>query len=550
MNNKSTAVSNIVAGLSVAGLLIPEAVAYAAIAGVPPSHALVAAVAGLLIYSLVGSSQFAIVTPTSSSAAIFAAAVASMGVADPSHRLAMGFGLVLMTGIFFLLAAITRLGLLAAFISRPVLRGFAFGLAITIVLRQLPHIVGIDTISGNMWNLLTQLVEGFSTWNGASTLMGASALALLILLKRIRMFPAAFVVIFLGIAFSAFVDLPTFSVALVGSIDIAQLKFGIPVLVKNEWLRLGELAFALVVILYAESWGSLRNLALRHNQSVDANRELAALGFANLISALFQGLPVGAGFSASSANEDAGAASKASGVIAAFAVLLLVLSAGTWLAKLPVPVLAAVVVSALLHALDPRPLITLWRINRDQYLALAATAGVIFFGVLPGMLIAVGLSLVTAMRHFSQSQIRVLGELENTRNYVDISRNPNARVPPHVLILRPEEPLFFANAERVTGEIHRLLRRYPDTHFVILSLEESSNLDSTAIEVLRELISWLSLKDRVLLLARIKDDVRDLLSHASILNGSSDLRYYWSVADAVDAAAYQSTIDSAAEHQK
>lgn len=536
MTNKLPVAADVVAGLCVAGLLIPEAVAYAAIAGVRPSHALIAALVGLLSYGLIGGSRFAIVTPTSSSAAIFAAAIASMGAVDPAHRLALGFGLVLMTGVFFLLAAAAKLGHLAAFISRPVLKGFVFGLGITIVLRQLPHIAGIDIEGDSIWALVEQLFSNIFAWNFPSVLIGVGAFLLLIVLKRIRMFPAALLVIALGVVISSLVDLSAQSVALVGSVGIGHIKLSFPRLQEDEWLRLGELAFALLIILYAESWGSIRSLALRHNESVSANRELVALGVANFLSALVQGLPVGAGFSASATNEDANAASKFAGLIAALAMLILILSAGAWLAKLPVPVLAAVVIAGLLHTLDPRPLLGLWRINRDQYLATAATAGVIGLGVLPGMLIAVGLSLVAAIRRFSQSQLRVLGQLGDTRNYIDVSRNPSAQVVSQVMILRPEEPLFFANAERVIGEIHGLLRQHADTRVVVLSLEESGDLDSTAIEVIREFIIWLQVKNRVLLLARVKDEVRDLLRRAHILDASFDVQCYWSVADAVDAA--------------
>jgi len=225
-----------------------------------------------------------------------------------------------------------------------------------------------------------------------------------------------------------------------------------------------------------------------------------------------------------------------SGIVAALAIALLVLLAGPLLARLPVAVLAAVVIAALLHVLDPRPLLTLWRLDRDQYLALAAAAGVIVFGVLDGMLLAVGLSVLAALRRFSQPHVRVLGQLPGTRNYVDLVLHAEAQRVPGTLILRPEEPLFFANAERVVSEARLALGRFPDTRVVVLSLEESSDLDSTGVEVLGEFVAWLELDHRSLLLARVKDDVRELLRRVRGVQTTAELACFWSVADAADAA--------------
>lgn len=527
---------NVIAGLSVAGLLIPEAIAYAGIAGLPAQHALVATFIGLIAYACVGASRYAIVSPTSSSATILAAAVSTLMAAGATtlDAVLLSSALVLLVGLLFLLCAALRMGHLSAFISRPVLRGFAFGLAITIVIKQLPHIAGIAAPNAGPVQTLWHLLAGMAGWNPWTLSLGLAAYLGLQLLKRIPMFPAAFAVLLLGIATALLVDLPARGVPLVGPIGFSGLQLQWPALDRRVWLSAAELAIPLMVILYAESWGSIRSLALRHGDAVSADRELAALGTANLCAGLFQGLPVGAGFSASSANEDAGARGKAAACVAAATILVLVASAGHWLALLPAPVLAAVVISALSHALTPRPLWVLWRLGRDAYLALGAVVAVVALGVLQGMLLAVLFSIIAALRQFSQSRISVLGALDGTRDYVDVARHPQAQVCADVLIVRPEAPLFFANAEPALAQVRALAERQPGPCTIVLSLEESADLDSTAVETIAELSAWAQGAGHRLLLARAKEKVRDLLLRAP--TPWTEEMLFWSVADAVQAA--------------
>ena len=533
--DRSGPIGNLVAGVSVAGLLIPEAIAYAGIAGVAPQHAVVASVAGLLAYACAGSSRYAIVTPTSSSAAILAAALATLSTSGlaATEAVVLTGAIVLVVGVLFAVAAAARIGHLAAFISRPVLRGFAFGLAITIVAKQLPHIAGVEVTGKGPVQVLIQLGQQLTVWNPWTLGLGAVAYLCLRVFKRVPNLPGAFAVMALGIVATLVVDLPAHGVPLVGPIDMSHLHLQWPRLGRDEWLNVGELAIPLVVILYAESWGSIRALALRHGDAVDANRELAGLGLANLLSGALQGLPIGAGFSGSSANEEAGASGKAAGLVAAGAIVVLMLLAGRWLELLPQPVLAAVVISALTHALDPRPLAALWRLGRDEVLATCAVIAVIVLGVMHGMMLAVLLSIVTAVRRFSQSRVAVLGDLDGTRDYVDVARHPGAIEYAGVLVVRPDQPLFFANAERALAAIRALLDARAGVQVLVLSLEESVDLDSTALEALAEFSAWMARSRRHLVLARVKEDVRELLQRTAVQGPPTPC--YWSVADAVAA---------------
>ena len=526
---------DVFAGLSVAGLILPEAVAYASIAGFEPQHGIVAAIAGLLVYALLGRSRFAIVSPTSSSAAILAAiAVTDAGI-TPAHRLAMASGAVILTGLFFVGARFARLGVLAHFISRPVLRGFAFGLSAVIVLRQIPTLMGLSLGRGDPIDLLVALAEHIGEVNHASLTIGLAALAGMIVLKRWPRVPGAFLALSGAIAASFLVDLSARSVALVGHIDLVPYAPSIPALSRPEWEQLAQIALPLVLIVYAESWGAVRNLGLRHGDSLDANRELLALGFANLASGLLRGIPVGAGFSASSANEAAGASSRLAGLAAGACMLALVGLFGPLVARIPEPVLAAVVISAVLHSLNPAPLLRLWSLDRDQYVALVAAGGVLAFGIVDGMLLAVALSVMAALQRLASPRIERLGRLGDSHSFVDIEARPDAVINPAIPILRPSEPLFFANAEAVFAAIMSELPPAESIRAVILSLEESGDLDSTALDALLECETRLSAQGRDLFLARSKMHIRDLLVRANSPLAGQD-RCFWSVADAVEAA--------------
>ena len=534
------------AGLCVAGLLLPEAVAYAGLARLPVVHALTAMMVGLALYAAFGGSRFAIVAPTSSTATLSAAAVLSLsGTAATVNSTAYAqalLALVLLAGGLLMLLAIARQGQLSAFVARPVLRGFAFALAITIVIKQLPDALGFTLPKGAGSDPLHVLMFAGShaqAWHLPSMAVAVVAAASVAALKRWPKVPASMVVIVLAIAAAHLLDLKSLGVEEVGSVKRPVFTVGFPELPFKDWLRIGELAFGLVVLVFAESWGSMRSLALAHGDTLDANRELMVLGGCNVAAALLQGMPVGAGFSASSANAAAGATSRWAGVVALVVIALALAVALPALHLLPRPVLAVAVISALWHALNPRPLLDLWRMKRDRTLVAGAVLAVLAFGVLDGMLIAIALSVLDAMRRFSQPVVHELGELGTSRNFVVLDAHQGAAAIPGLLILRPEEPLFFASAERVAADVMVHARSRDDLHTVILSLEESSDLDSTALECLIELDQRLLATGKTLVLTRVKDPVRELLGRCHPEGLGAANRWFWSVADAVQA---QSTV--------
>ncbi|SCK35883.1 Sulfate permease, MFS superfamily [Variovorax sp. HW608] len=528
-----------VAGLSIAGLLLPEAVAYSGIAGLPPQAGVIALLVGLVIYGLLGSSRFAIVSATSSSAAVLLAATTSAAQGDLALRIALGTGIVVLAGVFFLIAAAARLGAVSNLIAKPVLRGFALGLALTIVVKQMPKVVDVQPAHGDFLRLTWELAASIGRWNFAGLAMAATGVALLQGLGRwraTRAVPAALLVIAAGIALDLAGVCRQWGIDAVGPIEIRLTAPSLPELSRELWLRMGELAFAMALILYAESYGSIRTFALRHGDSVSANRDLMALGAANLVSGLFQGMPVGAGFSATSANEAAGAQTRAAGLIAGGVVLLAAIALLPWIAHTPEPLLAAIVIHAVGHTLNPGSLRPYFSWRRDRLIALVAFVAVLLLGVLDGLLAAIGVSLLLLLRGMSADRVSWLGRLGDSHDFVDIARHPEARVPPGMQIARPEMPLFFGNVEPVFARIQSQLEQAPDLHHVVLSLEESADLDGTSTEALCDFAAHVRQRGAQLILARVKDSVRDLLAKVRSDDLPPTAYAAWSVDDAVQQA--------------
>ncbi|GAC1520632.1 MAG: SulP family inorganic anion transporter [Collimonas sp.] len=512
---KRAYLADLVAGLSIAGLLLPEAVAYSSIANLPPQTGVIALFAGLLCYGLFGSSRFAIVSATSSSAAVLAAATASMANGDAGLKMTLAIGLVMITGLFFLLAGLARMGSATDFIAKPVLRGFAFGLAIVIILKQFAGVAGAHPEHSDMTRFIPETVAQIGHWNWTSVAVMAVALVLLYLFARLRRVPGALLVIVIGVGAGQWLHLTQYGVGLVGSIHLQLATPTLPMLSRAEWLRLGELGFAMGMILYAESYGSIRSFAIKHGDQVAPNRDLLALGASNLLSGLFHGMPVGAGYSATSANEAAGATSRLSGWVAALVMLAIVLTLLPAIALTPEPVLAAIVIHAVGHTLNPAIFRPYFRWRRDRLVVVASVIAVLLLGVLDGLLASIAISLLMMLRQFSQSTISVLGRLGQGHDYVNIRTHPEAKAIPGIMILRPNEPLFFANAERILGQARQnILAAPPPVHTVILSLEESPDLDSSSLEGLHDFFEFAGGRGLRLLLARLKDPVYDILKSA------------------------------------
>jgi SulP family sulfate permease len=266
-------------------------------------------------------------------------------------------------------------------------------------------------------------------------------------------------------------------------------------------------------ILYAESYGSIRTYALKHDDSVEPNRDLIAFGIANLVSGAFHGTPVGAGYSGTSANESAGARSRCAGLFAAATVLLLVLLFLPWIERIPEPILAAIVIHAVSRSLQTAVFRPYFRWQRDRLVTLTAVAAVLLFGMIDGLLAAIAFSLAVLLRSLATPRLSVLGRL-GAHDYVNMEKFPQAACTPGMLIVRPEEPMIFANAEPLLALARQRVVQQADVRLVILSLEESPDLDGTSLESVGEFAAWLAARGIELRVARLKDASRDALTRA------------------------------------
>ncbi len=526
---RAASAADLLAALSIAGLLLPEAVAYSHLASLPPQAGVIALFAGLVCYGLIGRNRFAIVSATSSSAAVLASALPALG-ASGAQRAALASLLVAGAGVAFVLAGALRLGAMSNLIARPVLRGYAFGLALVIAVRQWPTMAGVHATASGFFTLLLELLRGIASWQSPSLSCGLAALVGLFVLERVRRVPAALVVIAAGILAAPWLSLH--GVALTGRIDLtpALPQFALPD--SARWLALAEFSLALMFILYAESYGSIRTYALRHDDNVQPNRDLLALGVANAVAGLLQGTPVAAGYSATSANEAAGAQSRLAGLLAAGVVLLMVLAFLPWIERIPEPVLAAIVIHAVSKSLRVGVFANYFRWQRDRQVALAAVLAVLVLGVLNGLLAAIAFSLAWLLRSLSSPRMAVLGRA-GAHDYVDIARFPQALTTPGLLVLRAEEPVFFGNAEPLLLRARDLVLAAPGTRRVVLSFEESPDLDSTALETLAEFCAWLAARGIELRVARLRHTVRDALLRAALPQLPAAALDYSSVDDAV-----------------
>jgi len=500
-----TTIPDILAGLSIAGLLLPEAVAYSSIAGLPPQAGVVALFAGLACYGVLGRSRYAIVTATSSSAAVLASATLALGASSVTERVALAALLVIGAGGIFMLCGVLRLGAISQLIARPVLRGYTFGLALVIAVRQWPHMVNLHPDNRGFFALIVQLLRDYHSWQLPSLACGLSALAGLYLLERFHRVPGALVVIVASIL--AAPRLAAHGVVLTGPIDLTLTMPAFAVPAGTLLMQLIEFSFAIMLILYAESYGSIRTFALRHDEAVQPNRELFALGVANVVSGL-------------------------AGLAAAAVVLVLVLAFLGWIERIPEPALAAIVIHAVSKSLRLSAFRNYFVWKTDRLVALAAVLGVMVLGVLDGLLGAIALSIVLLLRSLAQPRLSVLGRL-GAHDYLDTTLFPAAATVPDILVLRLEEPLLFFNADPLMAAVRDRVRAAPAARILVLSLEESPDLDSTSLEALGELCSWLAARGVELRFARLKAAARGGLLRANLKHAPPRALDYASVDDAV-----------------
>jgi SulP family sulfate permease len=516
---------DITAGIVVAMMMIPQAMAYALVAGLPPVVGIYASILPPVLYALFGSSMTQSVGPMAIISLMTAAALAPLAVPGSAEYVVLAAQLALISAIILLLCGALRLGFLANFLSRPVLSGFSNGAAILIALGQGPVLLGAA-------------LPGF---HAASALLGLGSLLALWLARRylarsLRHFscpvPAAdiaarlapMLVVIIGTVLVALLDLSAAGVQTTGHV-VAGLPHLALAYSNEHWRALFSPALSIAFIIFLMSMSAAQTLALKRNETLRTNRELVGLGAANLASAISGGFPVTGSLSRSAVNFSAGANTPMASIITSLLLALALVAPTGWLAMLPLPVLAATIIFAILGMLDFDTLRTTWHYDRSDTLALLATmAGVLVLGIEAGVVSGVLLSMGTLIWRASHPHVAVLGRIEGSEHYRNVLRYP-AQTLPGILLLRIDAGLFFGNIDAIKDHIDEELRRQSEVRHVVLVLSAVNQIDSTAMLVLAQLNRTLAVRHLTLHLAEVKGPVLDRLKGSELLEQLSGHLY-------------------------
>ncbi len=541
---------DVIAGLTVWAVLVPEALAYATIAGVSPVVGLYAAPGALLVYAAFGSSRHLGVGPMASTAALSAAAVGDLAGQNTDLFVQLTITMALTVGIAALIAGLLRLGFVASFISEPVMKGFIIGLSLTIMVGQLPKLFGVEKGKGDFFEQLGHLLGELGSTSGLTLVVGVAALVVVLGLKAVApVVPGSLLAVLGGIVAVHLFHLNQHGVAIVGHIESGLPSFGLPDVGLSDYLDLAPAAVGAMLIGFAEGLGAAKTYAAKNNYEIDANRELLGVGAANIGAGLSSGMLVGGSLSKTAVNAGAGAKSQLSSlVVAALTVVTLLLLTGLF-EELPEAVLAAVVIAAVVDLVDIPALVRLYRTyarglggiygfaaRPDFIAAMAALVGVLVFDTLPGLFIGIGVSVLLLLYRASRPNIAVLGQAGADSPFEDVERNPDVAAVPGVVILRVESGLFFANADVVRESI-RAKAADPNVNAVVLDAETIPAIDVTASHMLNELGHDLQRQGKRLVLARQVGQVREIRAAD---RGPTAMEIYPSVRAAVDALRAQS----------
>ncbi len=528
---------DLVAGVTTWGVMVPVALAYASLAGLPPEYGLITAFAALAAYAVFGTSRHLRVTTSSTMAIMSVALVTPLAAGDADRFLALTAALALVVGGLLLIAGVARLGFISEFLAKPVVTGFIMGVAITIIVGQLPRLLGIPGSSGSVLDQLQSLASHLSEVDGLTMLIGVGALLLILVLRVVdRRIPGAFIAMALGIGLVTALGLAQQGVAVVGEVATVMPSLGLPHIGLGDLTYLVTGAAGIVFLAVGESLGAARSFAVRHRYEIDGDQELVALGAANVSSGLFGGFIVDASLSQSATAEAAGTRTQLSGLVTAGLVLATALLLAPLFESLPWAVLAAIVIASVLSLIDLDEIRRYWAWRRaDAILAAAALIGVATTDVLLGLLIAVLLSLLMLLLRASRPDVVSLGRLPGDRElYADLERNPAAQAVPGVLIVRLDAPLYFFNASSCHGEIlDRLDVLSERPRLVVLDVAATSDLDVTTTDMLGQLLDELERRGIRLVLAHAKARVRDRLARTGLLERVGSDGIYFSVAQAV-----------------
>ncbi len=531
--------NDLVAGVVLTALLVPVGMGYAQAAGLPPITGLYATIVPLVAYAIFGPSRVMVLGPDSSLVAVIAAIVLPLAGRDPARAVALAGMLAILTGVVILVAGVARLGFVTELLSRPVQLGYLYGIAVTIVVGQLPKLFGFSIDGRGLLPEIRDFVQGLARGraNGAALAVGLTGIVVILGVRRLwPRVPGVILAVGIGIAAVVAFDLTGRGVEVIGVLPSGLPSPAIPDVRLDDLPLLLSGAMGIALVTVADTSVLSQSLAARRGEMVDANQELVALGAANLAAGAFQGFPISGSASRTPVAIAAGARTQLTPLVGAVTIAVLLVVAPGALRNLPQPILGAVVITAAMGLVDPAAVRFLYQVRRSEFvLWLAAFVGVALLGVLLGILAAIVLSLGDFIRRARRPHDAVLGREDELKGYHDLERHPNARLVPGLLLYRFDAPLFFANAGFFRRRIRGLLAATtPRVRWVVVAAEPITDVDTSAAAILGELLAELRRQGVTLAFAELKGPVKDRLRRYGLYDQVGDDRFFPTVGTAVD----------------
>jgi high affinity sulfate transporter 1 len=534
---------DLVAGLVLTALLVPQGMAYAELAGLPPITGLYTSILCLVGYAIFGPSKILVLGPDSSLGPMIAATIIPIVGAngDPQRAVALASMLALVVGVMTVLAGIAKLGFVADLLSKPTQIGYMNGLALTILVGQLPKLFGFSVDAEGFLPEVVGLAEGLADGDtvAAALAIGVVGLVLILVLQRlVPKLPAVLVAVVVSVLAANAFNLADHGVSLVGPLPQGFPPFTLPSVAMSDLALLVAGAIGIAVVSLTDTISTSSAFAARTGQEVDGDREMIGIGAANLAAGFFQGFPVSTSGSRTAVAEQAGARTQVTGLVGAGAITLMLLVVPGLLRNLPQPTLAAVVITASLSLADIAGTVRLWHQRRTEFvLSMAAFAGVALLGVLPGIAIAVALSIGNVFRRAWWPHQAVLGRVPGVPGYHDLGSYPEAEQLPGCVLFRFDAPLFFANARTFRDQVRRLARAAPTPAWIVVAAEPITDIDTTAADMLEDLDQALNTNGISLVFAELKDPVREKIERYELTRTIDPAHFYPTIGAAV--AAYQ-----------
>jgi len=531
---------DVTAGLVMTTMLVPVGIAYAEASGIPGINGLYATIVPLLAYAVFGPSRILVLGPDSALAPVILAVVLPISGGDPERAVLIAGMMAIVSGVVCVAAGLSRLGFITELLSKPIRYGYMNGIAITVMLSQIPKLLGFSVDAAGPLRQALGIVENVSAGhtNIAAFGIGGFTLALILVLKRWPRVPGMLIGVVLATVLTAVFDLASRS----GISVLGPLPQGLPgprlPLASTDNLSailMGSVAVALVS--FADTSVLSRTYAARLRTSVDSNQEMAALGIANLAAGFFQGMPISSSSSRTPVAEAAGARTQLTGVVGALAIALLLTLAPDLLQYLPQTALAAVVISSAIGLFEVSDLRRIYRIQRWEFwLSMTCFAGVAVFGAIPGIAFAIVIAVIEFLWDGWRPHSAVLGRVDGLKGYHDITRYPDARRIPGLVLFRWDAPLFFANAEWFHERVLAAVAGSPTpVRWLVVAAEPVTSVDVTAADMICELDDALRATDVDLVFAEMKDPVKDKLKRFGLYTRLGEDSFFATVGEAVNA---------------